>query len=103
MMFMQEINKAAATEFAAEELADDAAVNGQTSTFGSLLQHFAEDLCLRRSALGYTCLVESTMTTLPCLRSSMLKLQTCSIDSCRLFLSTRVTKRGKALPGKCDD
>ncbi|KAK9803164.1 hypothetical protein WJX72_006924 [[Myrmecia] bisecta] len=47
-----EINEAAETEFTAEELADDAAVNGQTSTFGSLLQHFAEDLCLRRSALG---------------------------------------------------
>ena len=49
---MQEITQADASEFAEEELADDAAVNGQTSTFGSLLQHIAEDLCLRRSVLG---------------------------------------------------
>lgn len=52
-MFMQEIMEADANEFAAEDLADGAAVDGQTSTFGTLLQHFAEDLCLRRSVLGY--------------------------------------------------
>ncbi len=55
-MFMQEIMEAGADEFAAEDLADDVIVDPQTSTFGSLLQHFAEDLCLRRSVLGYTLL-----------------------------------------------
>lgn len=58
--FMQEMSTAGSNEFVAEELADDVILDGQTSTFGSLLQHFSEDIHFRRTVLGYTVVTVQT-------------------------------------------